>query len=366
MSDIIFILTSLVLSSIFTFLIMPVGIRLLEQYELGKKIRTEWLIWKATEFARLHKNKAGTPTMGWVFIILSVIILTLLSVIIQYMSPFIYDTFWISINHSLWNRQETYIAIGTLLSVGCIWIIDDYLNIREIWRTKWLSARVKMICLTIFWLIWAYWFSSKLGYSSIHIPFLGDIEPDLWFTSITIGSSHFWLIYMAIFVLILISSANSVNITDGLDGLAWWLLFFQYAAYGFITYTQNLFILSSLCFIIAWALLAFLWFNIHPARIFMGDVGSLSLWATLAVVAFITDTIPAFIVMSGIFILETLSVIIQMTSKKLRNGKKVFRVAPFHHHLESIWWQEQTIVMRLWLVGIILTATGMIIAIIGK
>ncbi len=366
MSDIIFILASLIFSSVLTFSLIPLGITFFGKYELGKKIRSEALVWKAIEFARLHKNKAGTPTMWGIFIILSVIILTLLSIAIQYISPFVLETFWLNINHNLWNRQETYIAIWTLISVGIIWIVDDYLNIREIGRTKWLSARVKMICLTIFGIIWAYWFSSKLGYSSIHIPFIGDLELDSWYTTITFGDTHLWLIYMAVFVLILISAANSVNITDGLDGLAGWLLFFQYAAYGFITYTQWLFILSALCFIIAGALLAFLWFNIHPAQIFMGDVGSLSLWATLAVMAFMTDTLPAFIIMSGIFILETLSVIAQMLSKKFRKGKKIFRVAPFHHHLEAIGWQEETIVMRLWLVGIILTIIGTIFAMIGR
>ncbi len=366
MSDIIFILTWLVCSSLLTFFLMPFWIKVFERYELWKKIRTEWLVGKATEFARLHKAKAGTPTMGGVFILLSVIILTILSMIMQSLSPFIHDFLWFKINYSLWNQNETYLVIGTLLSVGVIWIIDDYLNIREIGRTKWLSARVKMICLVIFALIWAYWFSSKLDHSSLFVPFIGDID----LSSHTLDIIFWWLnlhiLYMIIFVIIVISAANSVNITDWLDGLAGWLLFFQYAAYGFITYTQWLFILSTLCFIIAWALLAFLWFNIHPAQIFMGDVGSLSLGATLAIVAFITNTIPAFIVMSGIFIFETLSVIIQMTSKKLRKWKKIFRVAPFHHHLEAIGWQEQTIVMRLWLIGIILTIIGMILAMIGR
>jgi phospho-N-acetylmuramoyl-pentapeptide-transferase len=110
--------------------------------------------------------------------------------------------------------------------------------------------------------------------------------------------------------------------------------------------------------------MAFLWFNIHPARVFMGDVGSLSLGATLAVIAMMTDTLLGFIVMSAIFIFETLSVIIQMVSKKFRNGKKVFRIAPFHHHLEAIGWQEETIVMRLWLIGMILVVVGTMIVVI--
>ncbi len=366
MSDSIFILSGFISGAILTFFLMPPGIALFRKYWLGKKIRSEALIGKALEFSRLHATKAWTPTMWWIFIILTVIILVLFSIIVQSASGTVESLFGFSLNYSLWNRQETYIAIGTLLSVGLIGVVDDYLNIREIGRTKGLSARVKMICLVIFWLLGAFWFSAKLGYSSIHIPILGDLTFDNYLTTITIGENTLGILYMALFVLILVSAANSVNITDGLDGLAWWLLFFQYIAYGFITYTQGLFILSALCFIIAWALIAFLWFNIHPAQIFMGDVGSLSLGATLAVMAFMTDTIPAFIVMSGIFIIETLSVIIQTLSKKFRNGKKVFKVAPWHHHLEAIWWKEETIVMRLWVVWIILTVAGTIIAIIGR
>lgn len=137
-------------------------------------------------------------------------------------------------------------------------------------------------------------------------------------------------------------------------------------AYGAITYLQGMFILSAFCFIIVGVLMGFLWFNIHPAQIFMGDTGSLALGATLAVIAMMTDTLLAFVVMSSIFISETLSVIIQMTSKKFRNGKKIFRIAPFHHHLEAIGWDEETIVMRLWLLGMILAIAGTIIALIGK
>lgn len=126
---------------------------------------------------------------------------------------------------------------------------------------------------------------------------------------------------------------------------------------------RGLYILSAICFIISGVLLAFLWFNIHPAKVFMGDTGSLSLGATLAVIALMTDTLVAFIIMSGIFIFETLSVMIQMLSKKLRNGKKVFKIAPFHHHLEASGWEEQTIVMRLWLIGMVLAAIGVLLSI---
>ena len=323
---------------------MPYGIELLVRLKMGKQIREEWLIGKAIEFAKLHSTKAGTPTMWWIFVIITVLILIIFSILISSMGNWTDSVFGWSLDHSLWNRNETYLVLFTLMSVWTIWLFDDFLNIRGIGKTKWLSARVKTILLIIFWSLGAYWFYSKLGFSTVHIPFLWEVE---------IG-----YLYMPLFILILYSGANSVNITDGLDGLAAGLLMFQYVAYGFITYSMGLFILSAFCLIIAGALIAFLWFNIHPARVFMGDIGSLSLGATLAVIAMMTDTLLGYIVMSGIFIFETLSVIIQMLSKKLRNGKKVFRIAPFHHHLEAIGWQEQTIVMRLWLIGMVLTVAG--------
>lgn len=155
-----------------------------------------------------------------------------------------------------------------------------------------------------------------------------------------------------------------MNITDGLDGLAGGLLFFQFIAYGIITYSLSLYILSAFCFIIGGILLAFLWYNVYPAKVFMGDTASLSFGATLAVIAMMTDTIVPFLVMSSIFIFETISVILQLGSKKLRKGKKIFRIAPFHHHLEAIGWDEQTIVMRLWLLGMITSIIGVILAFI--
>lgn len=236
--------------------------------------------------------------------------------------------------------------MSVFVGVGIIGMIDDYLNIRAIGRTKGLSAKVKTILLTIVASIGAYWFFVKLGYTHIHFPFLGDAN---------IG----WL-YVPIFIFIFLATANSVNFTDGLDGLAGGLLLFQFLAYGAITYNQKLFILSAFCFMISGILLAFLWFNISPAKVFMGDTGSLALGATLATIACMTDTIIAFIIMSSIFIGETLSVIIQILSKKFRNGKKVFKIAPFHHHLEAIGWSEETIVMRLWLLGMVLAITGVI------
>ena len=346
MSDTILILGSLILSFGITFLMMPKGIELLKYYGMGKQIREEGLIGRATEFARIHAGKTGTPTMGGLMILIAVGCITGLSMLL----PHLPDIFGFSFRHSLWNRSETYIVLFTLMSVGGIGLVDDYLNVREIGRTKGLSARVKMILLILFGFIGAYWFYFKLGYSEVHIPFFWDI--------------HFGILYIPLFILVLVATANSVNITDGLDGLAGGLLLFSYTVYAFIAYTKWLLILSAFCMIIVGALIAFLWFNIKPARIFMGDVGSLSLGATLAVIAFMTNTLIVLIVVGAIFILETLSVLIQIVSKRFRNGKKVFRIAPFHHHLEAIGWKEETIVMRFWLIGMVLAVIGVVLGMI--
>ncbi len=352
MSNLVFILTMMIVTAILTMIIMPHGIRLFSRLGLGKNIRSEWLIGKAVEFANLHAAKKWTPTMWGVIIITIILFVVIVSVLAQYYGTGLSEIFGVSFKYSLWNRRETYIIIFTLVSVWLIGMLDDYLNIREIGKTKWLSAKVKIFLLIIFAFAGAYWFWNKLGYTGIQLPFYGHIE---------LG-----VLYIPLFILILIAAANSVNITDGLDGLAGGLLLFQFLAYGAITYFQGMFILSAFCLITVGVLMGFLWFNIHPARIFMWDTGSLALGATLAVIAMMTDTLLAFIVMSSIFIGETLSVIIQLLSKKFRNGKKIFRIAPFHHHLEAIWWEEETIVMRLWLLGMILTIAGTIIALIGK
>ncbi|PID84159.1 hypothetical protein CSB09_02685 [Candidatus Gracilibacteria bacterium] len=192
--------------------------------------------------------------------------MVIISLLAQIFSQYTLEHYGFGFQNSLWSRSETYLVIFTLVAVGLIGLVDDYLNIREIGRTKGLSARVKMVLLILFSLVGAYWFYVKLGYSSVHLPFFGDINISIF--------------YVVLFVFVIISAANSVNLTDGLDGLAGGLLLFQYLAYGGITYMQGMYILSAFCMIIAGTLMAFLWFNVHPAQVFMGDVGSLSLGAT--------------------------------------------------------------------------------------
>lgn len=289
----------------------------------------------------------------WAWIILFMIFfLVVVSMILQRYWAGIQEFFHIKIKYSLFNRNETYLSLFTLFTVGWLWLIDDYMNVRWIGRTKWISAKFKMAWLITFAFAGAYWFFFKLWHTSFNFPFLGNI--------------HVGYFYIPLFIFIIISMANAVNITDWLDWLAGGLLLFNYAVYAIITYNKWLFILSALCMIIIGALIAFLWFNIKPAQFYMWDVGALALWANLWIIAMMTDTLIVLIIISWIYILEILSVIIQITSKKLRNGKKIFRIAPFHHHLEAIGWKEESVVMRFWLIGMILSSIGLIVSLIMR
>ena len=330
---------------LFWFFITPYYIELLKKYKLWKQIREEALSGKASEFFKLHKNKTWTPTMGWWVIIITVFFMVFLSIVIQQLG---------FSNNSLLNQRETYLSLFTLFTVWILWTIDDYMNIRGIGRTKWLSARFKMMWLLIFAAMWAFWFYFKLDWNAVNSAweFIKWINNPFW-ESWKIGS-----LFIPLFILVIVSGANSVNITDGLDWLAGWLLMFCYWIYTFICYQQELFLLSTLCFSIFGALMAFLWYNVRPAKFFMGDVWSLALWANLWIIAMLTNTLFILVIIWGVFILETLSVIIQLTSKKFRNGKKVFKIAPFHHHLEACGWPEENVVFRLWLIGLILSISG--------
>lgn len=322
------------------FLFIPIYIKYLKEYKLWKQIREDASIWKATEFFKLHKKKSWTPTMWWAMILLTVFFMVFVSIVLQW-----FDL----INNSLLNNKETYLPLFTLLTVGFLWAIDDFMNIKWVGRTKWISAKFKMLWLLVFALLWSLWFYFNLWWDQVD---------DFWNSVRTIANPFWenieaWILFIPLFIFIIVASANSVNIADWLDWLCWWLLLFSYSVYAYITYDQWLFLLSTLCVSIVWALIAFLWFNVKPAKFYMWDVWSLALWANLWLIAMLTNTIFVFLIVSSIFIFESLSVIIQLTSKKFRKWKKIFIIAPFHHHLEAIWWTEENVVFRLWLIGLL-------------
>ena len=173
-----------------------------------------------------------------------------------------------------------------------------------------------------------------------------------------------WLL-IPLFILVVVSAANAVNITDGLDGLAGGLLTSAFTAIGLIALLQGNFGIAGFAMTIVGALLAYVWYNIYPARFIMGDVGSFALGASLGVLAMLTDTLVLLPVIGLVFVLETGSAIIQILSKKFRNGKKVFKVAPLHHHLEAMGWPEAKVTMRFWVIGQVAAVIGVILALVG-
>lgn len=322
-------------------ILFPKFIEFLKEYKLTQKIREDGLSGGAAKlFNALHKHKSGTPTMGGVVIIAAILATVVLSRVLSYYGV---------VESSLLNRGETYLPIATLAAVGFLGMVDDYLNITESSKQKGLSAKVKFWTLFLFALLGGLWFTFKLGYSSIHVPLLGDFEIGLW--------------YFPLFIFIIVGTSNAVNITDGLDGLSGGLLSIAFSVFGVIAYFNDMPVLAGFCIVVLAALIGFLWFNVPPAKVYMGDTGSLALGATLGVIAMMTDSMFILALVGLVFVLETLSVVLQLFWKKYFK-KKLFKIAPIHHHFEAIKWSETQVVMRFWIIGAVCGILGLLLAII--
>ncbi|NOS67818.1 MAG: hypothetical protein HOO67_05665 [Candidatus Peribacteraceae bacterium] len=232
-------------------------------------------------------------------------------------------------------------------------LMDDVLRrfvMRE-GKKRGLGVLPKITSLLLLSFVAAGWFYFKNGYDGIIIPFWGEIPLGWW--------------YIPFAMLVIIGTANAVNVTDGLDGLAGGLLVIAFSAFGVLAFMGDLSILAAFCAVAAGAIAAFLWHNVPPALFFMGDTGSLPLGGALAVIALMTDQVILLPLIGFVFVIEMLSVIIQLTSKKLRGGKKVFRAAPIHHHFEALEWGESKVTMRLWIVGGFCAMLGVILGVYG-
>ncbi|HEX3082101.1 MAG TPA: phospho-N-acetylmuramoyl-pentapeptide-transferase, partial [Candidatus Saccharimonadia bacterium] len=314
----------------------PIYTKLAFKYKFWKQQRTEAVTGeKAPIYAKLHaaKHKGNIPTMGGAVTIVAIAIITLL------------------FNFS---RNQTWLPLFTLVAAGVVGLFDDYLNIRAS-GTKLgvagMRAKIKFSLILGVAVIGALWFYYKLGYNLIHIPAVGDFS---------IG----WL-YMPLFVALVISTANAVNITDGLDGLSGGLLSTAYGAYAVISYFQGNYGIAGFCATVVGALLTFTWFNIYPARFFMGDSGAFGLGTALGVIVMLTNTVVVFPIIAAVFVVEGASSAIQILSKKIRH-KKIFLSAPLHHHLEAIGWPETKVTMRFWVIGQVMGALGLALALLGN
>ncbi len=322
----------------------PLLTHFLYKYKLGKQIRTAQ---SAPIFSALHKGKEGTPTMGGILIWATVVILALLFFILNKFFP---ETIIGQLNFL--SREQTLLPMGLFVLAAVIGLFDDYLGIRRIGpKGGGLSVLYRLGLYIIVALIGALWFYFKLDWDVLHIPFVGSYLVGWW--------------YIPIFIFIVVATAFSVNETDGLDGLAGGAMATTFAALGAICFTQGRFELATFCAVIMGALIAFLWFNINPARFFMGDTGAMSLGIIIGVIAMLTNTALLLPIIGFVFLAETVTVIIQVLSKKIRR-KKIFLSTPIHHHFQAIGWSEPKIVMRFWLISAITAVIGVIIFLIDK
>ncbi len=328
------------LAFVFAILWTPLLTHYLYRYKLGKSIRNSG---DTPIFSKLHAHKAGTPTMGGILVWLTLLIFI---VFFAFVSDIFSDTFLASLNFL--SRQETLLPLGALIATALIGLVDDWLDVRGkgILGGGGLNILHRLAIFAFIALIGALWFYFKLDWTVLHVPFLGSFEIGWW--------------YIPVFIFVIVATAFSVNETDGLDGLAGGTLLISYAVYGVIAFSLGRYDLAVFCAVIIGALLAFLWFNINPARFYLGDTGSMSLGVTLAVIAMMTNYALLLPVIGLIFVVESLSVILQLSYKKIKK-KKIFLSTPIHHHFQAIGWTEPKIVMRFWLIAIVAASIGIVL-----
>lgn len=305
-------------------------IRLLRAYSLGKQIRID----EPTE----HQVKTGTPTLGGVMVIGPVLIITIGLNLAALMG------------NTLIGRSIL-VPMMTLLAFGILGGLDDLAGIRGKHKGEGLRARYKFLWQSIIALVIAAALHFVLDLRSIAIPSVPE--------KIDIG-----LLYIPVAAFIIVSMTNAVNLTDGLDSLAGWTSTIAFACYGVIAFLQGQAYLVVFCFTMVGALLAFLWYNAHPAELFMGDTGALALGATLAVVALMTGQWLLLPLIGAVFVAETLSVVIQVFYFKRTHGKRFFKMAPLHLHFELLGWSETQVVQRFWLAGLLAGMLGIALALL--
>ncbi len=342
-----------VLAFVITFILTPVWTHFLYKYKIGIKIKKTDVNGEKLRYVnKMHARKAGTPTMGGVLVWVTVAVLVLAS---HYLFPAIArwtDTNFIA-RLDFFSRKEVYLPLFALVSAGILGLFDDIMSVRGIGANKGGGMRFAMR----FWWLFviagagAWWFFVKLGWDTIHIPAVGDFAIGWW--------------YIPLFIFVILFAAFSSNETDGLDGLNAGVLVIAFTAFAVLAFAQNKVDLAAFCLAVAGSLTAFLWFNIPPARFFMGDTGAMSLGTTLGVVAMLTNNALLLFVIVFIYVLESGSAAIQLTSKRLF-GRKVFLAAPIHHHFEAKGWPEPKIVMRAWIFTMMTAVVGLIIGIFGR
>ncbi|HEY5731831.1 MAG TPA: phospho-N-acetylmuramoyl-pentapeptide-transferase [Anaerolineales bacterium] len=325
-----FVLGLAMFSFVMTVIWGPPLLRVLRHFRIGKVIRVEE--------PGQHRVKMGTPTMGGVLFIIPVLLLTGLLNAAAFIG---FDVIGSSV----------LVPLIVLAAYSVLGALDDWEGIRGKRRGEGMTARTKFIAQVILALGTAYVLKTFLDVPEMILPGIkGEIELGWW--------------YIPVAAFIIVSESNAVNFTDGLDGLAGLISATAFAAFGGIALMQGQIFLARFCFTVVGALFGFLWFNVHPAELFMGDTGSLSLGATLAVVALMTGQWPLLLVIAVIPLSEALSVVIQVGYFKLTRGKRFFKMTPIHLHFELLGWSETQVVQRFWLIALLAGMVGVGLALV--
>lgn len=329
-------------------ILTPIATHYFYKYKLWRRVsRLENV--PQSEFAKINDgiSETSTPRTGgmivWISVIVTIFIFWLINIFLN--SEFSHKMYFIS-------RGQTLLPLFTLIAASIIGLGDDFVQIFG--HGKWTTDPIKLryikisiiICLGI---IIGWWFFVKLGISSLYIP---------WFGQVDLG-----YVFIPFFILIMLG-VWSTSVIDGIDGLSGGVLSSIFASYTLIAFFHNQLDLAAFCAVISGGILAFLWFNIPPARFYMGETGMIGLTVTLSVIAFLTNTVLLLPIIAFPLFITSLSSIIQMLSRRFFNGKKVFLFAPLHHHFEALGWPKYKVTMRYWIVGVITSIMGVIISLI--
>lgn len=321
----------------------PLLLKKLKQYNFGKSIRNSG---NTPLYSQMHAKKTGTPVGGGIIVWSTVFILAILFSAVSLLFPSRYTDAL-----DFLSRSQTVLPLAALVAAALVGLIDDYLNVRKVGpHGGGLRMKHRLGLYTVVAIIGAWWFFVRLNWSIIHVPGVGDFEIGWW--------------YIPLFILVIVATAFSVNESDGLDGLAGGILLFCYGAYTALAFALGRVELAMFCAAIAGGLLAFLWFNVYPARFFMGDTGAMSLGTTLGVIAMLTNSALVLPIIAFPLVAESASVLIQVVSKKLFK-RKVFLSAPLHHHFEAKGWPETQVTMRFWIVAALSASVGLVIGLLG-
>lgn len=331
------------LAFLVAFAITPLVMKLILSLRAKKQIKSAA---DAPVFNALHKAKEGTPTMGGIIVWATVLgVASIVFLLAEF-----FGGFWGYLNFI--DRAQTYLPLAAMLIAALVGFVDDLFGVlKKGPKGGGISMRARLMIYFVFALLGAYWFYYRLDWDVLSVPFVGNVTIGWW--------------YIPLFIFVLVASAFSANETDGLDGLAGGVMLFAFLALTVVSFALGRYDLAVLCGVVIGALLAFLWFNIYPARFFMGDTGSMSLGITIGVVAMLTNTtllLPLFV---PIFVLESGSVILQIFSKKFR-GKKLFLSTPIHHHFEALGWHETKVTMRFWIISVICVGLGLTIFFLNR